>query len=321
MSSDEDEEEEYVTHGYESSSVEEVEANEEGHKGRRTVIWRPSQNFISKEEAQLLLDSEGCWATGVSYDTAAGRKQHYRCNKVPIRGPQCAMAIYLLFNAESDAVSLFASALEHTHEDVLAQPGKAPAAGINKATKAFIAPLIRQKAAPKTIRMFLATELAANTALRMPTVRQLYNFCAALKKKEDGGPQMNFDELSQWCAKMQPKDDGNLLLMEISLSMLSLQRCVANCDVPGVDEPNKAFTVSYQINIDGDDQENFPEIGCFANPVASMRLFISTRHLLSLASQHLRVLQVDATYKLLWLGFPVLVIGISDSNRVNRSEK
>ena len=51
-------------------------------------------------------------------------------------------------------------------------------------------------------------------------------------------------------------------------------------------------------------------------PVASMRVFISTRHLLSLASKYVRILQADATYKLLWLGFPVLIIGISDMNKI-----
>lgn len=33
------------------------------------------------------------------------------------------------------------------------------------------------------------------------------------------------------------------------------------------------------------------------------------------APSHIWKLQVDATYKLLWLGFPVLIIGISDEDR------
>lgn len=47
-----------------------------------------------------------------------------------------------------------------------------------------------------------------------------------------------------------------------------------------------------------------------------MRFFLSTKHLLHLASQHCSLLQADATYKLVWLGFPVLIIGASDMNKV-----
>ena len=48
----------------------------------------------------------------------------------------------------------------------------------------------------------------------------------------------------------------------------------------------------------------------------SFRLFVTSKFLLTLASKHLKVLQADATYKLLWLGFPVLIIGMSDREKV-----
>ena len=47
-----------------------------------------------------------------------------------------------------------------------------------------------------------------------------------------------------------------------------------------------------------------------------MRLFLTTKHLLRLACEHLEVLQADATYKLLWLNYPVLIIGMSDREKV-----
>ena len=47
-----------------------------------------------------------------------------------------------------------------------------------------------------------------------------------------------------------------------------------------------------------------------------MRLFISSKHLLSIASKHLKVLHADATYKLTLLGYPVLIIGTSDMDKV-----
>lgn len=48
----------------------------------------------------------------------------------------------------------------------------------------------------------------------------------------------------------------------------------------------------------------------------SCRFFVTTVHLLKIASAHCTLLQADATYKLTWLGFPVLIIGISDVNNV-----
>ncbi len=99
---------------------------------------------------------------------------------------------------------------------------------------------------------------------------------------------MNFDELSQWCIERRT--------------------------IP--EDLNEPFVVSYQINIDGDDAENFPPTLDIPNPECSMRLFISTKHLLLIASKYPKDIQADATYKLIWLGFPVLIIGISDMNKV-----
>jgi len=47
-----------------------------------------------------------------------------------------------------------------------------------------------------------------------------------------------------------------------------------------------------------------------------MRIFFTTRHLMALVSKHCKLLQLDATYKLLWLGFPVLIAGFTDMDKV-----
>lgn len=89
--------------------------------------------------------------------------------------------------------------------------------------------------------------------------------------------------------------------------------CIENREVP--DDENKAFVCAYQINIDDDEPENFPqEFENVHNPVLSTRFFIATVQLLKLASKHCAILHADATYKLNWLGYPVLIIGISDMN-------
>ena len=43
---------------------------------------------------------------------------------------------------------------------------------------------------------------------------------------------------------------------------------------------------------------------------------MSSKHLLHLASKHCKLLQADATYKLVWLGYPVLILGVSDKHNV-----
>ncbi len=103
------------------------------------------------------------------------------------------------------------------------------------------------------------------------------------------GSHLSYDELSQWCAD--------------------------HYTIP--DDIHEAFVVSYQINIDDEDVENFPEsLSSISIPERHLRLFISSKHLLSIASQHLKVLHADATYKLTWLGYPVLIIGTSDMDKV-----
>ena len=63
--------------------------------------------------------------------------------------------------------------------------------------------------------------------------------------------------------------------------------------------------------------KNYPEgLNTIENPEYSVRLFITSKHLLKLASEHCKLLQVDAIYKLLWLGYPVLIIGTRDANNV-----
>ena len=46
------------------------------------------------------------------------------------------------------------------------------------------------------------------------------------------------------------------------------------------------------------------------------RFFVTTRRLIEFSSNFKCVLQTDGTYKLLWIGNSVLLIGSSDFNRV-----
>ena len=121
----------------------------------------------------LQLDREGLWSKVRAYDTVSGRREDYRCNKVPSRGEQCAAGFQLLFNADSFQVTSFATEQQHTHEEILSQT---TARGINKTTKDAIDRLLALKVtAPKTIRDNLAKEAESNPGISLPKdERQLY---------------------------------------------------------------------------------------------------------------------------------------------------
>lgn len=71
---------------------------------------------------------------------------------------------------------------------------------------------------------------------------------------------------------------------------------------------DKPFVVTYQVKVDKfDDHPPGPPI-----PDKHFRFSLSTRRLLSVMKIHSKVIQADATYKLIWNGNPVLICGITD---------
>jgi hypothetical protein len=82
--------------------------------------------------------------------------------------------------------------------------------------------------------------------------------------------------------------------------------------LPDPDLPDEAFVVNFEIfpGIDENDRPNTYENGDL------FRFFISTRLLLELSVNFTKIIQTDGTYKLLWQGFPIILIGSSGANRV-----
>jgi len=118
--------------------------------------------------------------------------------------------------------------------------------------------------------------------LKVPTYVQLNNYLVRYKKQKYGSYIISLGELEQWCKE--------------------------NSDVPS--DENKAFVVSYKILYEGedieDDEDDVRE--------RIFRLFLSSVRLLNIASVASHI-NADATYKLIWQGFPVLVIGTTDLNK------
>ena len=155
----------YEKRVYESdSSDNEVQQNKEPHT-RTMKSWRHKQTFESETEANTWLEEEACWSKQKNYEVSAGRKQLFRCNRVPSRGVQCEAAIYLLYSADNLQVILYSTEADHNHNYILDQVKKVC---MNKATKDSIDLLILQKVAPKKILDILAKETLTTRILEFP---------------------------------------------------------------------------------------------------------------------------------------------------------
>ena len=123
-------------------------------------------------------------------------------------------------------------------------------------------------------------EALQSKQLQGPSIVQLRNYLTKIKKEKYGTATISLGELEQWC-------------LESSQTKLDL-------DTP--------FVVSYEVIYDdefGDDEDVNAVVGpkfCF---------FISTKRLLTTASTSINI-HADATYKLVWQGFPVLIVGTTD---------
>ena len=104
---------------------------------------------------------------------------------------------------------------------------------------------------------------------------KLVNFLARLKKQKYGSAPFNYGEFENWC--------------EIHSTM--------------PDAEDESYVVGHEVNCDADNDED-----------RVLRAFISTKRLITLAI-HQKLICSDATYKLLWHGFPVLLVGGVDKDK------
>lgn len=108
-----------------------------------------------------------------------------------------------------------------------------------------------------------------------PTKSKLDNFITKLRKEKFGSEKLHFGTLNQW-------------LIECSVAPIK------------EDEP---FIVAHSVHVDDDNIEN-----------CKFKFFVSCKVLLEHAVNVVKV-HTDATYKLVWQGFPILLIGTTDSDR------
>ncbi|CAF4947771.1 unnamed protein product [Pieris macdunnoughi] len=90
----------------------------------------------------------------------------------------------------------------------------------------------------------------------------------------------------------------NGLVLPTKLQLNNYLKIIQNSEIP--DDGHEVFVLAYEISEDDLDQ-NF-------------RFMLTTKYLIGLSRQ-CSVLHADATYKLIWQGFPVLVIGTTDRDK------
>jgi hypothetical protein len=109
-----------------------------------------------------------------------------------------------------------------------------------------------------------------------PPKVKLINFLKTVREKKFGPPSVSATELRTWCDERKSIPED-------------------------LDEP---FVVASTIHAESTLLEE-----------QDLKIVFSTKRLLSIARK-LRMIQADATYKLLWQGFPVIIVGTSDKDNV-----
>jgi hypothetical protein len=246
-------------------SSEEEEDTAPLQKTRRKKVdknWIKEKVFSTASEAKDSVEREKTWSYFHTNETEEGRKRFYRCNQVKYRGEQCLAAVYLCYDSTNTDVILYRSGHDHNCDEILTKSGTA----MTEETKAEIEKLFTLKQKPKAIM-----EKLSKLNRPMPSLNQVKNHLATLKKKKFGSSTISLGELEKWLQDHSaiPEDE------------------------------NKAFVVSYEIT--------YGKNGSF-------RYFVSSKTLLKMMKD-VKKIHADATYKLVWQGFPVLVIGTTDESR------
>lgn len=254
---------------YKSDEDEDQEVGNVVNKDPRKTferLWVKERKFISKHEADEVINGEDCWGYGASSESLEGKKIYYRCNKVKARGVQCEAKIYLLHDSSSTGFTLYRASNCHTHDNIITKANT----GISEEVKKKIKELWVLKLKPKKI-----LEQIALLNLPQPTIRQLNNYIAKLNKQKFGPSTISLGEVESWCS--------------------------ANIEVP--DDEDTPFVAGFKIVEDDDEIEN-----------NLFRFFVTTKRLLqtTLISDKLHA---DATYKVIWQGYPVIVCGTTDMGR------
>jgi hypothetical protein len=266
----------------ESETTEVVKKTRNPTRNRK---WKLEKVFENTEEGEEAVINEKTWGFHFSNSTFEGKRKYFRCNKVKYRGKQCDAGVHLFYDATNEKVVLFRSAAAHTH-DSMAFNKSGPK--MSPELQQEIKKLFNLKIKPKEMM-----EELESSQFDLPTMSQLRNYLTKIKTEKYGSTKLSLGELEQWCL------DSSQNTHEMDSPFVVAHKM----------EYGDEFDDEFDDNEDVDEDEDGDE-----DSMPKFRYFVSTRRLLANASTCTNI-HADATYKLIWQGFPVLVVGTTDLDR------
>ncbi len=213
-----------------------------------------------------------------------GNKQDYRCNKVKKKGQQCASAAQLFYHNNSHKVSLFKTSELHTCEEN--HPNQI--AGVPLKSRPMLADYVSCGVKPKKI-----LEKLRESNLPVPKYGALCNFIRYnIRNNKFNQTTISLGQLEQWCidnSEKIPDDEDEPFVIDFTTHY-----------------EEEEFDDNDDVNDDTND-DDFYDKNYF-------RFFLTTKRLIKIAAES-KNMHADATYKLIWQGFPVLIPGTTDANR------
>jgi hypothetical protein len=254
-------------------------------KGKRKPVfydhYKPTPDFNpvfeNEADAKALMASLG-YRFERPRMTKEGVKDFYKCKA----SYECKRKMYILYHDTDQKVSVWVDNNEHMHESTKKSIGINDItkkqidilykSSVNTASRIKIA--LREREEEFKPKKFDNDPSVPNElyvpGLIVPSILQINNYLSNnLKVRENGKSNFSYGDLVEWIAK--------------------------NDKIP--DSIHEPFVIAHQIEIN----DKIPK-------ASTIKLSISTKYLLSLAKKTNHIC-TDATYKLIWHGFPVLLTG------------
>ncbi|CAF4542832.1 unnamed protein product, partial [Rotaria magnacalcarata] len=246
------------------------ETLERKKKNRRK--WIPLCTYSDKNDVIKKIKDGGIWSKTHTNITNEGKRTYYRCNRVKRRGKPCSDSIHVLHHSENECVTMYKTEDDHLHNE-------SRSIGINQQSKEVICELFKMKIKSKRI-----PEILEEKSLPVPKKQQLSSYLISLRKTYYGASTISLGEIEAWCQRnsLIPDDDDKPWLLKYQIEY--------------EDEINKDDDNDNGDHNDNDDDNK-----------NKFRFFLTTRRLLFNASISYKI-HVDATYKLIWQGFPCCVL-------------
>ena len=297
------------------------------HSRKKGKVWKLLNTFENADAAKASVQPDE-WSVNYSGKNLEGIYKVFRCNKskqvisqkrkatllerqnakkvknneevlhwsieddyqeINVIANKCSCERKLLFKADSQQVLLYETVAEHNFHNSKKQrinPGV-----IESIEKLFDLGVTK----PSSIIMQLRNENCQS----MPTRQQIYSHLVKIKLKKFGHVNISLNQLEEWLENHSDLPDdcnaGFVVKYETGLSEVSF---LPISDFKDIDETNVG------TNDDKDDN----------NDMSFFRFLLTTKTLMKYACNN-DFICIDATYKLIWLGFPVMLVGSVDKKR------